>query len=107
MRHSEREFDAIFVGLGLGGGTRINIPGEDLPEVVEALDFIEQIHSTPLHQAVCAGHLDVVRFLVERGARLDIKDTTWEGTPLGWALHCEKPEIAAYLRSQGATTARQ
>src|SRR3989454_8123324 len=34
----ESEFDAIFVGVGLGGGTRMNIPGEDLPEVLEALD---------------------------------------------------------------------
>src|SRR5438105_5862138 len=32
----EKQFDAIFIGLGLGGGTRLNIPGEDLPEVVEA-----------------------------------------------------------------------
>src|SRR3989440_7137471 len=44
----EKEFDAIFIGIGLGGGTRLNIPGENLPEVVEALDFIEEIHSRPL-----------------------------------------------------------
>ena len=31
-------------------------------------------HSTPLHQAALSGHLDVVRLLVERGARLDIRD---------------------------------
>src|SRR5579864_3471984 len=31
-------------------------------------------HSTPLHQAVIVGHDAVVRLLVERGARLDIKD---------------------------------
>src|SRR5437660_429169 len=59
-------------------------------------------HSTPLHQAICSGHADVVRLLVERGARLDIRDTIYQGTPLGWAIHCEKPEIAAYLRSQNA-----
>jgi ankyrin repeat protein len=56
-------------------------------------------HSTPLHQAVCYGHKDVVRLLVERGARLDIADTVWHGTPLGWAIHCEQPEIAEYLRT--------
>jgi ankyrin repeat protein len=33
-------------------------------------------HSTPLHQAALAGHDAVVRLLVERGARLDIKDTS-------------------------------
>ena len=37
-------------------------------------------HSTPLHQAVLAGHANVVRLLVERGAKLDIKDTIYEGT---------------------------
>jgi ankyrin repeat protein len=60
-------------------------------------------HSTPLHQATLAGHEAVVRLLVERGARLDIKDTIYEGTPLGWALYGERPTIAEYLRAQGAT----
>ena len=63
-------------------------------------------HSTPLHQAAFAGHDDVVHLLVERGARLDIRDTVWHGTPLGWALHSGKPKqlaIAAYLREHGAS----
>jgi hypothetical protein len=37
-------------------------------------------HSTPLHQAALAGHLGVVKLLVGRGARLDIKDVIWQGT---------------------------
>jgi dihydropyrimidine dehydrogenase (NAD+) subunit PreT len=44
-----KEFDAIFIGVGLGDGTRLGIPGEDLPEVREALDFIEEVHTHPLH----------------------------------------------------------
>jgi hypothetical protein len=59
-------------------------------------------HSTPLHQAVISGRDAIVRLLVERGARLDIRDTIYNGTPLGWADYCNQPEIAAYLRSQGA-----
>src|SRR5712664_290603 len=31
----EQQFDAIFIGLGLGVGPRLSVPGEDLPEVVE------------------------------------------------------------------------
>jgi glutamate synthase (NADPH/NADH) small chain len=50
IRELETEFDAIFLGIGLGGGSRMNIAGEDLPEVIEALDFIEEIHTEPLHQ---------------------------------------------------------
>src|SRR3954471_1094725 len=41
----EKEFDAVFIGIGLGGGTKLNIPGENRPEVVEALDFIGELHS--------------------------------------------------------------
>ncbi len=59
-------------------------------------------HSTPLHQAVLAGHDAVVRLLVERGARLDIKDTVYQGTPLGWAMYAEQAEIETYLRARGA-----
>jgi ankyrin repeat protein len=59
-------------------------------------------HSTPLHQAVLAGRSDVVRLLVERGARLDIQDTIYESTPLGWALYGGQTEIAEYLRAKGA-----
>jgi glutamate synthase (NADPH/NADH) small chain len=56
----EKEFDAIFVGVGLGGGARLNIPGENLPEVVEALDFIEQIHAHPLHQVSVGQRVAVI-----------------------------------------------
>ncbi|MFM7412782.1 MAG: NAD(P)-dependent oxidoreductase [Planctomycetota bacterium] len=45
-----RDHDAVFIGVGLGGANRLGIPGEDLPEVVDALDFIEQIHTRPLDQ---------------------------------------------------------
>ena len=59
-------------------------------------------HATPLHHAALYGHLDVVRLLVERGARLDMRDTTYHATPLGWALHGRHEDVAAYLRSRGA-----
>jgi ankyrin repeat protein len=59
-------------------------------------------HTPPLHQAIWAGHLNVVKLLLERGARLDIRDTIYHGTPLGWAEYGDQPEIAAFLRGQGA-----
>ena len=59
-------------------------------------------HSTPLHQSVFANHRDVVQLLVERGARLDIRDTVYKGTALGWAIYGKRNEIADYLRAQGA-----
>jgi ankyrin repeat protein len=57
-------------------------------------------HSTPLHQAVSSGRDAVVRLLVERGARLDIRDRIYDSTPLEWAVHCARTDIAAYLRGQ-------
>ncbi|MGI8745981.1 MAG: NAD(P)-dependent oxidoreductase [Bryobacteraceae bacterium] len=36
----ERDFDAIFVGVGLGPTERLNIPGEDLEGVIDAVRFI-------------------------------------------------------------------
>lgn len=39
----EAAHNAIFVGVGLGETTRLNIPGEDLPGVYDALHFIERI----------------------------------------------------------------
>ena len=44
----EQDYDAVFVGVGLGVAARLRIPGEDLPEVVDALDFIAQLHTHPL-----------------------------------------------------------
>jgi hypothetical protein len=57
-------------------------------------------HSTPLHQAALAGHEDVVQLLVERGARLDLKDTLWQGTAADWARHEGRAAIEAFLRSK-------
>jgi len=45
----QRDFDAVFIGIGLGNTHRLSIPGEDLPEVKEALAFIAEIHTQPLH----------------------------------------------------------
>jgi len=64
-------------------------------------------HSTPLHRAAVAGHLDVVRLLVERGAMLDWKDTLWQATPAEWARHEDRTEIEAYLRAQETESAKR
>jgi hypothetical protein len=64
-------------------------------------------HSTPLHQAALAGHIDVVKLLVERGARLDMKDILWGGTPAGWAKYEGKTEIEQFLRAAEAAQHRE
>jgi hypothetical protein len=69
-------------------------------------------HATPLHQAVYSGSVDAVKLLVEAGARLDVPDKIYSGTPLGWAYHMQTDEnydevgkknfalIEAYLRGK-------
>jgi glutamate synthase (NADPH/NADH) small chain len=41
------EFDAVFLGVGLGRTAPLGVEGEDLPGVWEALDFIAQTHTRP------------------------------------------------------------
>lgn len=57
-------------------------------------------HATALHQAVNSGSLEAVQLLVESGADSHIKDTGFQSTPLGWADHMERTEIAEYLRGR-------
>jgi hypothetical protein len=87
-QHGHAEIVALLLDVG-EDPNRYNPPGN-------------HAHSTPLHQAALAGRDDVVRLLVTRGARLDIRDTIYNGTPLGWSLHGGRAEIAEYLRAQGA-----
>lgn len=58
-------------------------------------------HATPLHQAALGGHLDVVRLLVERGARTDIRDIHHGDTPLEWARYGKRDEVVAFLERLG------
>ena len=44
----------------------------------------------------------MVQLLVERGARLDLRDTLYDATPLGWAEYLRHPAIADLLRRHGA-----
>jgi peptide-methionine (S)-S-oxide reductase len=57
-------------------------------------------HSTPLHQAALDGRIDLMDLLVAHGARLDIPDRLWRGTPLGWAMHNGRKEAEAWLRAR-------
>ena len=87
-------------------GVELNAPSEHLYS-----------HATPLHHAVSSGSLEAVQVLVEAGADLNVKDTAWSATPLGWAEYYISEgtredagrnyrEIAAYLRSSESARTR-
>jgi glutamate synthase (NADPH/NADH) small chain len=40
-------FDAVFIGIGLAGTNRLGIPGEDLPNIRDAVDFIAELRQAP------------------------------------------------------------
>ncbi|MEX2282894.1 MAG: ankyrin repeat domain-containing protein [Gemmatimonadota bacterium] len=82
---SQRDLQTAFVLAALNGqadalqcmidlGTDVNRSSQDLYN-----------HATPLHHAVCSGSLESVRVLVDAGARLDVRDSAEQATPLGWA----------------------
>lgn len=54
------DHDAVFLAVGLGKTARLDIPGEDLPGVWEALDFIFQTHTKPLDQCCCGRNVLVI-----------------------------------------------
>jgi hypothetical protein len=96
--HCHRAF-ALAAQFGHVGIVRLLLDAGEDPDRYNPLGC--HSHSTPLHQAALAGHADVVRMLVEGGARLDIRDIHYQGTPLGWAEHAGHTEIAEYLRARG------
>jgi ankyrin repeat protein len=59
-------------------------------------------HSTLLHQAALNGHLDVVKLLVDRGAKTNIKDILFGGTALDWAKHAAKKDVERFLSGKTA-----
>ncbi|MGV3636676.1 MAG: FAD-dependent oxidoreductase [Flavobacteriales bacterium] len=52
----EMEYDAIFIGIGLGGTSKLGVPGEDKRGVMGALEFVEELrnkhHATPVGNKV-------------------------------------------------------
>ena len=48
----EKEFDAIFIGTGLGSSKKINIPGENLKGVYGATEFIHNLRAKELKVSV-------------------------------------------------------
>ena len=73
---------------------------------------------TALHWASGGFHIDVVEMLLAHGARVEARDTTWDATPLDWALysHTTAPderrwprarEVVRRLLAAGATFRRE
>ncbi|HEY1376122.1 MAG TPA: NAD(P)-dependent oxidoreductase [Gemmataceae bacterium] len=72
-----KEFDAVFLGVGLGHTHPLGIPGEGLPGVWESLDFIFQTHTRPYSEC------EVGRRVLVIGAGNTAVDVATAATRLG------------------------
>ncbi|MEQ8334254.1 NAD(P)-dependent oxidoreductase [Nisaea sp.] len=54
------DFDAVFLGLGLGATNGLGVDGEDLEGVADAVDFIEELRQAPAMEKVAVGSNVVV-----------------------------------------------
>jgi glutamate synthase (NADPH/NADH) small chain len=73
----EKQFDAIFIGVGLGETTALNLPGEDAQGVYGALEFIEKTKTLPFdrveigHRVACIGAGNTAIDVVTAARRLN------------------------------------
>jgi dihydropyrimidine dehydrogenase (NAD+) subunit PreT len=72
-----RDFDAVFVGVGLGRTESLRVPGEDLPGVVDALRFIDRLKNQRFRQ------VEVGRTVVVIGAGNTSVDAATQAKRLG------------------------
>lgn len=56
----ERDYDAVFIGIGLGETEDLRIPGEDLPGCRDAISFIEETKSKNFDEVHVARRVAVI-----------------------------------------------
>ncbi|QDC09124.1 NAD(P)-dependent oxidoreductase [Oceanicola sp. D3] len=78
IRELQEDFDAVFIGVGLGGVNRPGLPGETLDSVEDAVDFIAR-----LRQADDATALPVGRKVVVVGGGMTAVDAAVQAKMLG------------------------
>lgn len=78
-RYGRRDVVELLLDLG----TPINIAGAN--------------GERALHAAVWTDSVPMAQMLIERGAEIDPRDRKFNGTPLRWAIHLDKPQLTEYL----------
>jgi ankyrin repeat protein len=61
------------------------------------LELQDSTGKRALHGAAASGALRAAAFLVERGAEIDPRESSYNGAPIGWAAHGDKKEMVRFL----------
>ena len=61
------------------------------------LEIQDRTGKRALHEAAASNALRAAKFLVERGAEIDPRESSYNGTPIGWAAHGDKTEMVQFL----------
>ena len=82
MTDLQRDFDAVYLGIGVGAARSLDIEGEDLAGVVNALEFIYDIRTRPLSTIAVGDKVAVIGLgmtaidAATQAKRLGAKDVT-------------------------------
>jgi ankyrin repeat protein len=69
----------------------------DPNELVVVEMFNDKFTWSPLHAASYYGDMKLVEALIQRGANVELNDTWYSATPLGWAAFGDKDKVARLL----------
>jgi ankyrin repeat protein len=76
----------------------------DRPDVLALLldlgvprEIQDQSGKRALHEAAAHNALRAARFLIERGAEIDARESNYDAAPIGWAAHGDKTEMLSLL----------
>ena len=61
------------------------------------LEIADRTGKRTLHEAAVSNALRAAAFLVERGAEIDPRESTYGGAPIGWAAHGDHIEMVNFL----------
>ncbi len=74
-------------------------------QIVEAgadVNAATQYGNTALSYASNRGHMEIVRYLLDKGATINTKDKFYDASPISWALYSKHFEVVALLLERGA-----